>query len=167
MPANYILGKDGKLYINDPDGPTGAAAHLFDASANATPTLLNTANAFTLYTNVQDVTLNTDTETVDVTNRSTAGFRAEVATLKTATIETQVLWLPENTAFTFIREAWENSLEIAVMAMDGAWDTAGNSGLIGNFTVSGFSREEPIADVMRVNITLTGSSFLQWYTHSA
>lgn len=152
--ANFILGKNGKLYVNDT---------LFSAT-NATPSALNTANAFDEYTNCRDVTISTDTEEVDITTRATSGFKATVATLKDSTIEFEAIWKTGDAGFDIIRTAWENSSEIAVMAMDGAYATSGNSGLIGNFTVPGFSREEPIGDVMRVRVTLKGSSRIEWYT---
>ena len=164
MPANYILGKDGKFYVNDPDSGTylfGAAGASPDYS---TPALLNAANAFIVNGNCRDVTLTTDTDEVDITTRSTGGFKATVATLKGSTIEFEAIWKPGDAAFAFLKEAWEDSKEIAIMAMDGNFDTSGSEGLIGNFTVPGFSRSEPIGDVMKVNVTLKGSSYLKWYT---
>lgn len=162
---NYVLGKNGKLYVNDP----GGATYLFNGGGSpdySTPALLNTANAFTIYTNCRDVNITLDTEEVDITTRATSGFTATVATQKSSTIEFEAIWKPGDTGFDFLREAWEDSLEIAVMAMDGPFATAGNSGLIGNFTVPGFSREEPIGDVMKCSVTLKGSSYIAWYTAS-
>jgi hypothetical protein len=162
MPSNYILGKDGKLYVNDPGGGT----YIFKSGSPdySTPALLNTANAFSLMGNCRDVTLTTDTDEVDITTRDSGGFTATIATNKSSTIEFEAIWRPTDAVFGFIQEAWEDNLEIAVMALDGLFATTGSQGLIGNFTVPGFSRSEPVGDVMKVNVTLKGSSFISWYT---
>lgn len=164
--ANFVLGKDGKFYINDPGV---SAAYLFTAVGASpdysTPTLLDTANTFTEYTNVQDVELNVDADEFDVTSRESGGFKETIFTTKNSEITTQVLWRPGDAKFNFLRYAWENQVAIACMAIDGAWDTAGNSGLIGNFSVS-FGRSEPVGGVMQANVTFKASSFASWYTHS-
>lgn len=165
--ANFVLGKDGKFYVNDPGV---VAAYLFTAvgatpNDYSTPSLLNTANAFTEYTNVQDVSLNVDADEIDVTSRESGGFRETVFTTKNAEISTQILWRPGDSKFEFLRYAWENQVEIACMAIDGAWDTSDNSGLIGNFTVS-FGRDEPVGGVMQSQVTFKGSSYISWYTHA-
>lgn len=158
--ANFVLGKSGKLYVNDPTGQT----YLFGATY-ATPSALNTANAFEVYTNVQDVELNVDADEIDVTSRESGGFKETVFTTKNSEITTQVLWRQGDAKFAYLKYAWENSYEIALMAMDGAWDTTDNSGLIGNFTVS-FGRSEPVGGVMQANVTFKGSSYVSWYTAS-
>ena len=164
---NYVLGKNGKFYVNDPE--TGPGTYLFSAAGASpdysTPTLLNTGNAFTEYTNVQDVALNVDADEIEVTSRESGGFKETVFTTKNSEITTQVLWRPGDAKFDYLRYAWENSAEIAVMCMDGAWDTSGNSGLIGNFTVS-FGRDEPVGGVMQASVTFKGSSYVAWYEHA-
>lgn len=164
--ATFVLGKNGKFYVNDPTGSTYLFTAVGDSPDYSTPTLLNAANAFTEYTNVQDVSLNVDSDEIDVTSRESGGFRETVFTTKNSEITTQVLWRPGDAKFAFLQYAWKNQVPIACMAMDGAWNTDGNSGLIGNFTVS-FGRDEPVGGVMQASVTFKGSSFVDWYEHDA
>jgi hypothetical protein len=168
MPSNYTLGKDGKLYLLAYDG------RLFTADGASpdysTPTEIMSGAVentdFAIYGNCQDVTLTTDTDEQTITAREDGGFEATIATVKRSTIEFGARWKKGDTFFGWIKDAWLNSAEIAVMAMDGPWDTSGNSGLIGNFSVTGFSREEPVAGIMTASITLKGSSYLDFYEHA-
>lgn len=165
MPTNYQLGKDGHLYLFAYGGRNftadGASPDYSTVSELFTGATENTD--YVLYTNCRDVTITLDTEEVDITSRATSGFKATVATTKESTIEFEAIWKPSDTYFDWIKDAWSNSAEIAVLAMDGPYNTTGNSGLIGNFTVPGFSREEPIGDVMRSQVTMKGSSYVSWY----
>lgn len=163
--ANFTLGKEGKLYLFAYSG------RLFTADG-ASPDYSTPAEIFAsavegtdyaVYDNCRDVKITTNTDEVDITSRATSGFKATVATLKESTIEFDAVWKKDDTFFNWLIDAWSNSSEIAVLAMDGAYDTSGNSGLIGNFTVPGFGREEPIGDVMKSSITLKGSSYINWY----
>lgn len=165
---SFTLGKDGNLYLFKYTGRLFTAA---GATPNdySTPTLIFGGAVldtdYTIYGNARDVTLELDGEEVDITRRATSGFRATASTVKDSTITFESLWQKNDTFFTWLSDAWLNNAEIAILAMDGAWDTSGNSGLIGNFTVPGFSREEPIADVMKSSVTLKGSSYIGFYKH--
>lgn len=146
--ATFTLGKDGELSISET---------LFTA-LNAIPAGMNE------FDNVRDLEITTDTDEIDITTRANAGFKATAATIKESTIEFEALWKKNDARFNELEAAWDSSGEIAVAAMDGPIATSGNSGLVGNFTVPGFSRSEPIGDAMKVSITLKGSSFNSWYT---
>lgn len=168
MPSNYTLGKDGKLYLFAYNGRLFTEAGA--ATDYSTPTLITTGATlntdYAIYGNCQDVTLTTDTDEETITAREDGGFEATIATVKRSTIEFEARWKKGDTFFGWIRDAWKNSAEIAAMAMDGAWDTSGNSGLIGNFSVTNFSRSEPIAGIMTASVTMKGSSFLDFYEHA-
>lgn len=168
--ATYTLGKDGKLYLFDYGGRlfTAVSATPNDYSTPALITTGATLNTdYAIYGNCRDVTLSLDTETEEITAREDGGFRTTIPTVKNSTIEFEARWKKNDTFFEWLTDAWAASGEIAVMAMDGVWNTAGNSGLVGNFTVTGFSRSEPISGVMSSSITLEGSSYISWYKHSA
>ena len=47
--------------------------------------------------------------------------------------------------------------------MDGDITTSGNQGLAGNFTVTNFSRSEPLEEAVTVSVTLKPSSYTTWY----
>jgi len=113
--------------------------------------------------NVRDLTLNLETGEADITTRANNGWRATAATLKDGSIEFEMLWDTGDAAFGALKDAWANSTEIALAAMDGDIETAGSEGLAGNFTVTNFSRSEPLEEGVTVSVTVKPSSFTQWY----
>jgi len=144
----FKLGMEAKLYYS---------TTLLDDS--------NTPDAvsWTEQTNVKDLTLNLETGEADVTTRANSGWRATAATLKEGSIEFEMVWDSGDAGFTAIKNAWLNSAEIALAAMDGDIETAGNQGLASNFTVTNFSRAEPLEEAMTVSVTIKPSSFTDWY----
>jgi len=149
MSDNFKLGMECKLY--------------------RCATLLDETNTPALATwieldNVKDVNLQQENGEADVTTRANNGWRATAATLKEATIEFEMLWKPSDAAFTAILTAWLNATEIALVALDGADDVVGSQGLASNFSVTSFTRNEPLEEAVTVNVTLKPSSYTQWYT---
>jgi len=146
MSDNFTLGMDCKLYFKTalltgpPDG-TG----------------------WTEIDNAKDVNLQQENGEADVTTRANNGWRATAATLKEATIEFEMLWKPSDAAFAAILAAWLAAGEIAIAAMDGAIDEAGNQGLASNCSVTSFTRNEPLEEAVTVSVTLKPSSFTDWY----
>ncbi len=149
MSDNFTLGMDCKLYFKTalltgpPDG-TG----------------------WTEIDNAKDVNLQQENGEADVTTRANNGWRATAATLKEATIEFEMLWKPSDAAFAAILAAWLAAGEIAIAAMDGAIDEAGNQGLASNCSVTSFTRNEPLEEAVTVSVTLKPSSFTDWYVVS-
>lgn len=117
--------------------------------------------------NIKDVTLNLETAEADVTTRANNGWRATAATLKNGSVEFEMIWDPADTGFTQIQTAWANSEEIGLAFMDGPIDTTGSQGLVSNFTVVNFSREEPLEEAVRVKVTVKPSSFTAWAKKAA
>ena len=145
MPS-FVLGMDCKLYFD--------STPLADAPS--TGTWVELANA-------KDVTINLETGEADITTRANNGWRATAATLKDGSVEFEMLWKPGDTGFDAIKTAWSNAAEIAIAAMDGDITVSGNQGLAGNFTVTNFSRSEPLEDAVSVSVTLKPSSYTTWY----
>jgi len=147
MSDNFTLGMDCKLYyktepLTGPPDETG----------------------WTEIDNAKDVNLQQENGEADITTRANNGWRATAATLKEATIEFEMLWKPSDAAFAAIRDAWLNASEIAIAALDGAIDTAGNQGLVSNCMVTSFTRNEPLEEAVTVSVTLKPSSYTTWYT---
>ena len=113
--------------------------------------------------NTKDVTLNLETGEADITTRANNGWRATAATLKDGSIEFEMLWDTDDAGFTAIQAAWQNAAEIALAAMDGDITTAGSQGLASNFTVTNFSRSEPLEEAVTVSVTIKPSSYTAWY----
>ncbi|MCD6405996.1 MAG: hypothetical protein J7M19_09235 [Planctomycetes bacterium] len=108
---------------------------------------------WTELTNVKDVTLNLETGEADVTTRGNAGWRASVATLKDGSIEFEMVWDTEDAGFTAIKDAYFNNTAIAFAVMDGRLETAGSQGLQADFTITNFSRNEPLEEALTVSVT--------------
>jgi hypothetical protein len=154
MADNFVLGMNAKLYFNPNDT-------LIQSGQDPDDVVWNEAD------NVKDLTLNLETGEADITTRANNGFRATAATLKDGSIEFQMNWKPSGSFFSAIQDAWSNSKEIALMALDGDKGTSGKQGLASNFTVTNFTRNEPLEEAMTVDVTLKPSSETQWHTVSS
>lgn len=151
---NFILGMNAKLYT---------AGALFTGADEIDVT----GATLTEFTNVKDLTLNLETGEADITTRANNGWRATASTLKDGSIEFELVWKPGDTEFEKFRDAWVNSTEIAVVALDQAEDVVGTQGPAGNFTVTNFSRSEGLEDALMASVTLKPSSYMQWHELSA
>jgi hypothetical protein len=145
----YKLGKDCKAYVF-----TNVLTQKWDGTG-AAPT-------HTEMPNVKDVTVNLETGEADITTRANNGWRATAATLKNGSVDFEMLWDASDPGFSKIQTAWSNSAEIGLAFMDGAIDGAGNSGLASNFTVTNFSRSEPLEEAVKVSVTVKPSSCTEW-----
>ena len=104
-------------------------------------------------TNVKDLTLNLESGEADVTTRGNNGWRATVATLKDGSIEFEMVWDTEDAGFTAIKDAWFNNTSIEFAVMDGDIEVAGSQGLRATFSVTKFSRSEPLEEALAVSVT--------------
>ena len=104
--------------------------------------------------NVRDLTLNLEAGEADVTTRGNAGWRATVATLKSASIEFEMVWDASDEDFAAIKDAFfaNGSLEFAVM--DGPITMAGAQGLRATCAITNFSRNEALEEAIKVSVTL-------------
>lgn len=147
---NYLLGSDAKAYWS--------ATSLDGAN---TGTVLASA---TEAGNIMDLTLEVESEFVDATTRSeaAAGFASEIAVLKGGRITFDARWLPGDSMFEQLKDAWLNNTEFTMIALDQTKATSGAQGLAANFSVS-FNKQEPLRDVQKISVTLAISSFPEWY----
>ncbi len=106
--------------------------------------------ATNLINNIRDVTLNLETGEADVTTRGNAGWEAVVATLKKGSIEFEMVYDTEDAAFTAIQEAWFNATPLAFYFRD----AEGGTGLDADFTVTTFSKKEPLLEAQTVTVTI-------------
>ena len=143
------LGLNCKFYYSDT---------LLDGDANTPSTV-----SWSEIDDIKDLTLNLETGEADVTTRGNNGWRATLATLKDGSIEFEMLWDTADAGFSALQTAWANGDEIALAAMDGDISTSGNEGLAGNFTITNFSRSEPLEEGVSVSVTAKPSSETDWY----
>jgi hypothetical protein len=95
------------------------------------------------------VTLNLESSEADVTTRGNNGWRATVAALKDASVEFELVWDTGNAGFTAIKNAYLNGAAIALAILD---DVDGE-GLDADFSITSFSRGEPLEEAMTVSVT--------------
>ena len=126
------LGMDAKLYRN-----TGSYA----------------SPVWNEVKNVKDVTLNLEAGEADVTTRGNGGWRANIATLKGATLEFEMMWDTADDDFTAIREAFLNNTPIEFAVLDGASNQSGSQGLRASMAIINFTRSEPLEEAIKVSVT--------------
>ena len=119
----------------------GMEAKLYYGAAGATAT--------TELTNVKDVTLNLESGEADVTTRGNSGWRATVGTLKTGSVEFEMIWDSDDAGFAAIKDAYFNNEPIALAILDGA----GGEGLDADFSITNFSRKEALEEAITVSVT--------------
>jgi len=132
---NVILGMDAKLYYGN-------------AGSSATNEM----------TNVRDVTVTAEAGEADVTTRANSGWRATVATLRECTIEFEMVWDPADAGFAAVKTAYLTSDLIAFKALD----QAGGTGVDADFSITSFSRSEPLEEAITVSVTAKLSVFRAW-----
>ncbi len=98
--------------------------------------------------NVKDLTLNLESGEADVTTRATEGWRATVGTLKDASLEFGILYDTEDEDFGAFSSAYFNNTAIALFVTDGS-----GSGLDADFSITGFSVEQPLEEALTVSVT--------------
>lgn len=104
--------------------------------------------------NVTDVTLNMQKGEADVTTRANNGWKASVGTLKEGSVEFEMIWDPSDAGFTAIQTAFFNNTSIALAILDGAAATVGSQGLWADFSVTNFTRSEPLNEAIKAKVTV-------------
>jgi len=129
----------------------GMEAKIYHGAAGSTAT--------SELTNVKDVTLNLETGEADVTTRGNQGWRATVGTLKEGSVEFEMVWDSDDTGFTAIKNAYFNNTPIALAILD----HENGEGLDADFSITNFSRNEPLEEAVTVSVTIKPSSYTTWY----
>ena len=141
MSQAFLLGMNAKIY----QGAAGGAL--------ATLTEMG---------NVKDVTLNLEAGEADVTTRSNQGWRATAPTLRECTAEFEMLWKPGDTGFDAVKQAFLTAGTLRLAVLTGARDAAGSEGPMGDFSITNFSRSEPLEEGVTVSVTAKLAVFDEW-----
>jgi TP901-1 family phage major tail protein len=104
--------------------------------------------------NVKDVTLNLEKGEADVTTRANKGWRAKVGTLKEGSIEFEMVWDTGDPGFEAVKDAYFDDEPIELAVLDGDVTTSGTQGLRALFSVTSFSRKEPLEEAMSVAVAM-------------
>jgi len=110
----------------------------------------NGLSSFTEIQNVRDLTLTLESAEADVTIRGNAGWRANVATLREASVEFEMVWDTADQAFQDIMDAYINNTSVGLRI----WDQQTNgSGLSAMFTISSLSRSESLEEALTASVS--------------
>lgn len=112
--------------------------------------------------NVRDVTLTMEAGEADVTTRANSGWRATAATLKECSAEFEMIWQPGDAGFEAVKDAFIDSTSLSLAVLSGDKDTSDTEGVHGNFTITNFTRNEPLEEGVTVSVTAKLSSYTAW-----
>ena len=141
MSQTFLLGMNAKIYQGAAGGELTALAEM---------------------SNVKDVTLNLEAGEADVTTRGNQGWRATAPTLRECTVEFEMLWKPGDAGFEAIKTAFLSSGQLRLAVLTGASDASGTEGPLGDFSITNFSRNEPLEEGVTVSVTAKLAEFDQW-----
>jgi hypothetical protein len=139
--AEFILGMNAKIY----QGAAGAAL--------ATLTEMG---------NIKDVTLNLEAGEADVTTRANQGWRGTAPTLRECTAEFEMQWKPGDTCFEAIKNAFLSAGTVRLAVLTGPLSTSDSEGPFGDFSITNFSRSEPLEESVSVSVTAKLAVFAEW-----
>jgi hypothetical protein len=116
-------------------------------------------------TNVRDLTLGGEKGEADVSTRASR-FRLTLGTLKDFPVEFQQVWDPDDEFFGILRDAFQDDAIIGLAIMDG--DIATGEGLVADFVVTKFARNEPLEEAVTADVTVkpTYSSRLPFWVEN-
>lgn len=139
--ATFILGKDAKIYQGAAGGAIGELVEM---------------------ANVRDVTLSLEAGEADITTRANSGWRATAPTLRECTCEFEMVWQPGDAGFDAIKSAFLSGSTIELAVLDQDKTTDGAQGPKGSFSITSFSRNEPLEEAITVSVTAKLAVFDEW-----
>ncbi len=126
---------------------------------------------WTELTNVRNLTLNLERAEADLTTRGNNGWRATAATLKDGSIELEMVWDTADAGFTALKNAYFNSTVIGLAVLDGGIGVVGSQGLVADFEITNFSRQENLEEGVTVSVTAkpayNATTPARWHTVSS
>lgn len=140
MSQSFLLGMNAKIYQ--------------DVAGTASP-----ANEMA---NVKDVSLSLEAGEADVTTRANQGWRATAPTLRECTAEFEMLWQVGDAGFEAVKTAFLSAGTIALAILTGDKIASGTEGPIGDFSITNFSRNEPLEEGVTVSVTAKLAVFSEW-----
>lgn len=118
-------------------------------------------------TNVKDLKLGMSGDEVDVTTRAGLGYKQTEPGLIDANIEFGMVWDTGDVDFTAIQAAFLARTSMDILALDGLESVGGSQGLRMTAKVTKFDRDEPVAGVLGVTVTMRpciSANAPEWWT---
>jgi hypothetical protein len=141
MSQEFLLGMNAKIYQGAAGGDLASLAEM---------------------ANVKDVTLNLEAGEADVTTRANQGWRATAPTLRECTAEFEMLWKPGDAGFDAVKTAFLSAGTIRLAVLTGDRTASGTEGPLGDFSITNFSRNEPLEEGVTVSVTAKLAVFDSW-----
>lgn len=114
-------------------------------------------------TNCKDLTSNAEKGEADTTTRANLGWRSTRGTLKTFSVDFQMLDDDADAAFVAFRDVFLSANDLIGMRV---LDEASGEGIEGDFSVTKFSRNEPLEEAISYDVTAKLTTFSQWLERS-
>lgn len=130
-----VLGLDAKLWIAKTTSGQGEGT-------------------FNLVENARNVSLSLESAEADVTTRANSGWRANVPTLKDASIEFEMIYDTADARFDEIQEAFLDGDDLWVKVLDGGAVHTAGAGLKALCRVTTFSISQGLEEAITVSVTL-------------
>ncbi|AQT67948.1 Phage major tail protein 2 [Anaerohalosphaera lusitana] len=140
--ADFILGMNAKLYQGD------AGADVATMTENS---------------NVKDVTLSLEAGEADISTRGNSGWRATAPTLRECNCEFEMVWRPGDAQFDAIKTAFLSSGTVGMAVLTGDSTVTGSEGPAGDWSITNFSRNEPLEEAVTVSVTAKLAKFTEWF----
>ena len=141
MSQEFLLGMNAKIYQGAAGGDLASLAEM---------------------ANVKDVTLSLEAGEADVTTRANQGWRATAPTLRECTAEFEMLWKPGDAGFDAVKTAFLSAGTIRLAVLTGDRAASGVEGPLGDFSITNFSRSEPLEEGVTVSVTAKLATFDSW-----
>lgn len=92
------------------------------------------------------------------TTRGNQGWRATAPTLRECNVDFEMQWKPGDAAFSAVKTAFltAGTVEMEVL------DQLDGEGPHGNFSITNFSRSEPLEEALGVSVTAKLAEFIEW-----
>lgn len=113
---------------------------------------------------IRDASVSGEVGSADVTSRGNRSRRAHRPTLIDDALDLTAMWDPDDAGLLALQTARLNRTAVAIAMMDGDIEVAGSRGIVGNFYVTKFGRNEALDQGVEVAITMVHSSEGEEYT---
>ena len=131
-------------------------------------TLLSDSNApgdltWTEVAHVEDSTLNYSHASDNIQSRGNNGFELATISLKQISIDFTLEYLRGQAGVEALIQAWKDSAEIALMALDGDVNTSGNEGVAANWVITDMPQTRNVTTHLTMDVTVEPGSQPQYY----
>ena len=112
------------------------------------------AGAWAELTNIKDVTFSLEAAEADATSRGSGGWKQDVPTIRSASVEFQMIWDNANPVFAAFAAAFTAQTHAEKVIGLQVFSEDGGDGLQADFAIFQFSRNEELAELMTADVVM-------------